>query len=485
MQREPVQLIRGLGLTAAIAVNVANIIGTGVFLKARVMTCNIGTPGKALMVWVFAGLLSLAGALTYAELLAMMPRAAGEYGIIRDAYGRAGGFLYGWTQFLMARTASAAALAVGFAIFLNDFLGGSLKQVYFERTFNGHTISFGRLQIIALGAILVTTLINSAAVRVSGGVATALTALKILVLIGVAVAAFVFSGGDWGHLSQANTGGTCEGVAVTTGGFAGLAAAMLGALWAYDGWNNVTFMAGEVKRPERNLPLALIGSMLLVMAIYVFINVSYYHVLSPTQVASVPASSSTAAEVVRRILGATAVTLMAAAMMTSSFGALQASILATARIPYAMARDRLFFQGLGKLSPRTHVPVRPLIVQGIWAAVLVLAGSYDVLTDVAVFALTMFYALVAGSVFIFRRRMPDAPRPYRTIGYPVVPILFLIVTTWLILTTIWNAPFQSSIGLALILLGVPVYLYWERHNRRNPGAPSQIPDGEPILEPES
>jgi len=484
MQREPIQLIRGLGLTAAIAVNVANIIGTGVFLKARVMTCNIGTPGKALMVWVFAGLLSLAGALTYAELLAMMPRAAGEYGIIRDAYGRAGGFLYGWTQFLMARTASAAALAVGFAIFLNDFLGGSLKQVYFERTFNGHTISFGRLQIIALGAILLTTLINSAAVRVSGGVATALTALKILVLIGVAVAAFVFSGGDWGHLSQANTGGTCEGVAVTTGGFAGLAAAMLGALWAYDGWNNVTFMAGEVKRPERNLPLALIGSMLLVMAIYVFINVSYYHVLSPTQVASVPASSSTAAEVVRRILGATAVTLMAAAMMTSSFGALQASILATARIPYAMARDRLFFQGLGKLSPRTHVPVRPLIVQGIWAAVLVLAGSYDVLTDVAVFALTMFYALVAGSVFIFRRRMPDAPRPYRTIGYPVVPILFLIVTTWLILTTIWNAPFQSSIGLALIMLGVPVYLYWESHNRRNPGDPSQIPDGEPILEPE-
>ena len=485
MQREPTQLIRGLGLTAAIAVNVANIIGTGVFLKARVMTCNIGTPGKALMVWVFAGLLSLAGALTYAELLAMMPRAAGEYGIIRDAYGRAGGFLYGWTQFLIARTASAAALAVGFAIFLNDFLGGSLKQVYFERTFNGHTISFGRLQVVALGAILVTTLINSAAVRVSGGVATALTALKILVLIGVAVAAFVFSGGDWGHLSQANSGGTCEGVAVTTGGFAGLAAAMLGALWAYDGWNNVTFMAGEVKRPERNLPLALIGSMLLVMAIYVFINVSYYHVLSPTQVASVPASSSTAAEVVRRILGATAVTLMAAAMMTSSFGALQASILATARIPYAMARDRLFFQGLGKLSPRTHVPVRPLIVQGIWAAVLVLAGSYDVLTDVAVFALTMFYALVAGSVFIFRRRMPDAPRPYRTIGYPFVPILFLIVTTWLILTTIWNAPFQSFVGLALIMLGVPVYLYWERHNRRNPGPPDQIPDGEPILEAEN
>jgi len=240
-------------------------------------------------------------------------------------------------------------------------------------------------------------------------------------------------------------------------------------------------MAGEIKRPERNIPLALIGSMLVVMAVYVFVNVSYYHVLSPTEVASVPAASSTAAEVVRRILGSTAVTLMAAAMMTSSFGALQSSMLATARVPYALAKDRLVFQGLGKLSTRTHVPVRPLIVQGIWAGVQVLAGSYDILTDVAVFALTMFYALVAGSVFIFRRRMPDAPRPYRTIGYPFVPILFLIVTTWLILTTIWNTPLQSSIGVALILLGLPVYLYWERHNRRNP---TQSRDADPVVESE-
>src|SRR5206468_2952425 len=215
------------------------------------MTCNVGTPGKALTVWLVAGLLSLAGALTYAELLAMFPRAAGEYGIIRDAYGRLWGFLYGWTQFLIARSASAAALAVGFAIFLNDFTHGSLKQVYFSITLpGGHNVDFGRLQLIALGAILVTTLINCAAVSVSGNFATALTALKVLVLIGVGIAAFVYSGGDWSHLAQTNVNGTCEGVAVTTGGFAGLAAAMLGALWAYDGWNNVAYMAGEVKRPE-------------------------------------------------------------------------------------------------------------------------------------------------------------------------------------------------------------------------------------------
>ena len=460
------QLVRGLGLIAAIAVNVANVIGTGVFLKARVMTCNVGTPGKALTVWLVAGLLSLAGALTYAELLAMMPRAAGEYGIMRDAYGRPWGFIYGWTQFAIARSASAAALAVGFAIFLNQLLGGSLNHVYFSLHLpRGYDVPFKGIQLIALTAIAVTVLINCAAISFSGGVATVLTSIKVLLLIGVGLGAFLYSNGDWSHLSQANVGGACEGVAITTGGFAGFAAAMLGALWAYDGWNNITFLAGEVKNPERNLPLGLIISMFLVMGLYLLVNLSYYHVLTPTQIANVPASLSVAAEVVRRLLGAAAVTLMAAAMMTSSFGALHASILATSRVPYAMARDRLFFQGLAKVSPHTHVPIRSLVALGIWSGVLALSGSYDTLTDSAIFALTLFYAFVAGSVFIFRRRLPDAPRPYRTWGYPVVPIVFLVVTAWLILTTIWNTPKQSAIGLGLMVIGLPIYLYWSRRDR--------------------
>ncbi len=470
MQSNNGQLVRGLGLTAAISVNVANIIGTGVFIKARVMTCNVGTPGMALMVWLVAGLLSLAGALTYAELLAMKPRAAGEYGIMRDAYGRASGFIYGWTQFAIARSASAAALAVGFAIFLNDLLRGSLKHIYFSIHLpSGFDVPFGRLQLIALGAIAVTTLINCAAVSFSGKVATVLTSLKVLLLIGVGLGAFFYSGGDWSHLSQTNVGGACEGVAATSGGVAGFVAAMLGALWAYDGWNNITFMAGEVKRPERNLPLGLIISMFLVMGLYLLVNVSYYHVLTPTQVANVAASSSVAAEVVRRLLGSIAVTLMAAGMMTSSFGALHASIMATARVPYAMARDRLFFQGLAKVSSHTHVPIRSLIVLAIWSGVLTLSGSYDTLTDSAIFALTLFYAFVAGAVFIFRRRMPDAPRPYRTWGYPVVPIVFLVVTAFLIGRTIWDSPKQSAIGLGLIALGFPVYLFFRHQEAKTKG----------------
>ncbi len=464
------QLVRGLGLTAAISVNVANIIGTGVFLKARVMTCNVGSPWTALSVWVVAGLLSLAGALTYAELLAMMPEAAGEYGIIRKAYGPASGFIYGWTQFVIARTASAAALAVGFAIFLNDLLRGALKTIYFTIHLpHGFEISFGRLQLVALGTIAITTLINCAAVKVSGHFATVLTSLKVLLVIGVGVGAFIYTGGHWSNLSLSNIGGTCESVAVTGGGLAGFGAAMLGALWAYDGWNNITFMAGEVKHPERNLPLGLIGSMLIVMTLYLFVNFAYYHALTPTQIASVPASSSVAAEVVKKFLGPAAVSLMAMGLMISSFGALQASMLATARVPYALARNRLFFQSLARLSPRTHVPVRSLVVQGFWAGVVALSGSFDTLTDYAIFALTLFYGLVAASVFIFRRTMPDAPRAYRTWGYPVVPILYLLVTGALVINTIWNARKQSAIGLGLILIGLPVYLIWSsrNHSRAN------------------
>ena len=479
-------LVRGLGLVAAIAVNVANVIGTGVFLKARVMTCNVGTPKMALTVWLVAGVLSLAGALTYAELLAMFPRAAGEYGIMRDAYGRLSGFIYGWVQFAIARSASAAALAVGFAIFLNTLLKGALNQTFFTVPYLN--IPFGRLQLVALVAIATTVLINCGAVTLSGGVATFLTAIKVVLLIAVGVGAFVYSGGDWSHLSQANIGGTCEGVAITTGGFAGFAAAMLGALWAYDGWNNITFLAGEVKNPERNLPLALIISMFVVMGLYLLVNIGYYHVLTPTEVASVPAQLSVAAEVVRRLLGSIALTLMAAAMMTSSFGALHASILATSRVPYAMARDRLFFRALAKVSPRTRVPIRSLIVLGIWSSVLALSGSYDQLTDAAIFALTLFYAFVAAAVFIFRRRLPDAPRPYRTWGYPVVPVVYLVVTAWLLLRIVWDAgPAMSSTmklfgsghplaalaeslkapplaSLLFLIIGLPVYLILSRQS---------------------
>jgi APA family basic amino acid/polyamine antiporter len=456
----PDQLVRGLGPIAAISINVGNIIGTGIFLKARVMTCNVGTPGRVIFVWIAAGLLALAGALTYAELTTMRPHAGAEYVITRDAYGKVWGFLNGWSQMLISRTASAAALSVGFAIFLNDLMGGSLKEVYFNFTLpGGHQLPFGKLQIVALLTLTITTLINCAAVSVSGHVATFITILKVLLVLGIGIGAFFYQEGSFAHFALSGAGGKCEGVSVIGGGFSGFAAAMLGALWAYDGWNNVSYVAGEVKHPERNLPLALIGSMLIVMTLYVLVNVSYYFVLTPTEVASVSEASSVAAQATMRVLGPLAVSLIAAVMMLSSWGSLQTSILGTARIPYAMARDGLFFKSLARVS-KNQIPLISLIVQGIWAAVLILSGSFDQLTDLAIFAFWLFYGMTTASVFVFRSREPDAIRPYRTWGYPVVPAIFVLVTIYLIIFTIKNAPLQSLIGLGIIAAGLPIYWYF-------------------------
>ncbi len=460
-------LVRGLGPIAAISINVGNIIGTGIFLKARVMTCNVGTPVRVIMVWVAAGLLALAGALTYAELTTMRPHAGAEYVITKDAYGRVWGFLNGWSQFLISRTASAAALAVGFAIFMNDLTRGRLDTVYFTLPIPliGAEIPFGHLQVVALVTLAVTTLINCAAVSVSGHVSTFITILKVIMVLGVGIAAFFYQDGSWGNLGLANVGGTCEDVAITGGGFSGFAAAMLGALWAYDGWNNVSYMAGEVKHPERNLPIALIGSMFIIIALYVLVNVSYYYVMTPTDIASVSATSSVAAEAIGRVLGPLAVTLIAAVMMMSSWGSLQTSILGTARIPYAMARDGVFFESLARVSKNTRVPVISLIVQGVWAAVLALSGKFDQLTDLAIFAFWLFYGLVVASVFVFRIREPNAPRPYRTWGYPIVPALFVLFTIYLIVYTIKDALVPSLLGLTIIAAGLPVYWYFSRKNR--------------------
>jgi basic amino acid/polyamine antiporter, APA family len=466
IDRSNITLIRGLGLIAAISIVVGNVIGTGVFLKARVMTCNVGTPGKVLLVWVAAGLLSLAGALTYAELAAMMPRAGGEYVFLREAYGARWSFLYGWMSFFIGKAGSQAALAVGLAIFLNVMTGGALDVQYFTLDLGFFKAPFGALQAVALAAIAIVTLINCAAVHVSGHVAALLTGVKIALVLGVGGGAFLLARGDWAHLTMMGTGGVCEGVpAASRVGIAGFGAAMLGALWAYDGWNNLTLVAGEVKNPQRNIPLALIGGTILVGALYLFVNVAYFYVLTPEQIASVPSSSSVATEVARQFMGAVAASVIAAAMLTSSFGTLHTSILTGARVPYAMSRDRLFFQSLSRISPRTHIPTGALLVQGLWSSILALSGSFDALTDYAIFGLWIFYGLTTASVFIFRRRMPDADRPYRAWGYPVVPILFLIVTLWLLGNTLWATPRQALTGLVLIALGLPVYWYWSRYNR--------------------
>jgi len=459
------ELVRGLGLAAAIAVNVANMIGTGVFLKSRVMICNVGDATTVLAVWIAAGLLSLAGTFSYAEVAAMMPEAGGDYVFLRRAYGRIVGFLYGWTAFTVSKAAAQAALAVGFAIFLNVALGGGLERDLLRGEAWGAPLHVNGLMLVALAAIWAVTLISCRPVATGGHAAVVLTTLKVLLLAALAIGAFAFAHGSFAHLAQPAVGARCEGVAATArGGVAGFGAAMLGALWAYDGWSNVTPLAGEIKDPAHNLPRAFVGGLLLVAALYAVVNLAYFYVLTPTEVGSVSTTSSVATEVMRRFAGSGAVTFVAAALMLSSFGSLQASVLAGSRIPFAMAREGLFFRALARVSPATHVPVRAIVAQAAWASALAVSGSYDTLTDAVIFMAWLFYGLSAGSLFVFRHRLPDAVRPYRAFGYPLVPALFIAVTVWLIINTFVATPRLALMGALVTLAGLPFYLWWSRRS---------------------
>ena len=476
-------LIRGLGLLAAVSIIIGNVIGTGVFLKARVMTCNLGSPEWVLIAWIAAGFLSLAGALTYAELSAMKPEAGGEYIFLRDAYGRISSFLYGWMLIFVGKTGAQAAVAVTFAIGLNDFFGGQLKQTLAQTKIFGYDYELTSLQIIAVMLIVIFTTINCASVILSGKIATVLTFVKIALIAFVGIGAFIWvTGGTFAHFSMINDGGTCKNVAdsVRYGSadysfIAGFGAAMLGALWGYDGWNNLTLVAGEIENPERNIPIALIGGTIVIIILYVFAHIAYFYVLDPTTIASVSTDSSVAKEVVSRFFGGDiktfatgfAVSIFTVGLMLSSIGTLHTSILTGARVPYAMAKDGMMFQSMGKLSEGTRVPVVALIVQGIWAAVLALSGSFDTLTDYVIFGSWIFYALATSTIFVFRKKYPDAVRPYKAFGYPIVPILFLLVAGFLLINTMINAPFQAFTGLILILLGLPVYYYLTSVNRPN------------------
>jgi len=511
-------LIRGLGLAAAGSVIIGNVIGTGVFFKARVMTCNLGSPEWVIIAWIAAGILSLAGALTYAELTAMKPEAGGEYVFLRDAYGKVSSFLFGWMQMLIAKPGSQAAAGVAFAIGLNDFRGGSLKYVLYatkiEKPLAGiltslseslNSIGIGRewteylfastinwdfkyelttLQLIAILMIMIFTLINGASVKFSGHVATFLTFVKIALIVFVGFGAFIWASGTFSHFSLVNNGGTCEDVAegLKVGGMgytflAGFGAAMLGALWGYDGWNNLTFVAGEVKHPGRNIPLAIIGSTILIIFLYVFVQIGYFYVLDPTQIASISTSSSVGKTVVGSFFGgdaanfatALSVTIFTVGLMLSSLGTMHTSILSGSRVPYAMAEDGLLPRRLSRLSS-AKVPVTSLIMQGVISCILALSGSFDTLTDYVIFGSWIFYALVTSSVFYFRIKYPEAERPYRAFGYPVVPVIFLLVAGWLLVNTIMTQTFQSVVGLFLIALGLPFYYYFSRRKSADASA---------------
>jgi len=453
------ELKRGLGIWAALAIVVGTVIGSGIFRVPQAMILNVGSVPMVFLVWVVGGMLSLAGALTYAELAAAMPGAGGEYVYLTEAYGPLWGFLYAWTQMWVAKSGSIATLATAFFEYTAHFVP-QFEQLWF--TVGPFQVKYG--QGFALVLILALGGINYLGVRVGGEVQVVFTALKI------ALIAFVIAAG----LLYAHPAATTPLPATpqTPSVFAGFIAALVAALWAYDGWNNVGMVASEVKNPQRNLPISLIGGTLAVIAIYMLANWAYFRVLSPAEVG---AHKLVAAEMMQRTGGSTGAGAVSLAAMISIFAALNGSILSGARVPYAAARDGLFFHAAARVHPAFRTPGISILMLTGWSSVLVLSGKYEELFDFVIFGSWILYAMATASVFVLRRKRPDLPRPYRTFGYPAVPLLFLVGATVLEITTLWTKPRESIAGIILILMGLPFYFYWSGRRSKifsNPGAVS-------------
>ena len=444
------KLAQRLGLATALAVVVGEVIGSGMFLVPQKIAMTLGDVGWIITVWVFGGLLSLAGALTTAEIAGMIPAAGGQYVYFREIYNEFIAFLYGWTCFIVYQSGSIAAIAVAFAKYLGFFfpaLGASSISLGFI------TIPEAGIKLVAVGAILSVMAVNYFGVQFGGMVQQLFTYLKVLAIAGIVFCCFVFGK----HSASVYTPffGSFHGGSLLSA----FGIALVAVLWAYDGWNSVTYLAGEVKNPQRNIPLALVGGTVVIIIIYVVTNLAYMYVLPLDAIAG---SKLVAADAISQFFGHNGGALIAVAVMISTFGTTNATTLTTARVYFAMAKDKLFFKRIAEVHPKYKTPHVSLLVQGVWSSILTLTGTYDQLFTYVIFASWLFYAIGTYGIFVLRKKRPDAPRPYRTIGYPFVPAAFVIVAAWFVLNTIVTDPRDSLFGLALVLLGVPAYLYWRK-----------------------
>ncbi|MBV9303061.1 MAG: amino acid permease [Acidobacteriaceae bacterium] len=450
-------LQRVLGLWSAVSIVVGTVIGSGVFLVPSTMIRYVGSPRNLFIVWIVAGLLSLFGALTYAELAAALPEAGGEYVYLSEAYGPFWGFLYGWTQFWVAKSGSIATLAAGFYTYLTLFvpvLGATLWTVPLHIGPGGSLLEIHYGQLVAIALILSLAGVNYIGVRSGGNIQVLVTAIKMLLIAGIVFVGLFSGRGESSHFT---------GHISSLGGVAGFFAAMVSALWAYDGWNNVSMVSSEICEPQRNLPRALIFGTAAVILTYISINLAYFYVLTPEQVA---ASHRVAADMIASLYGPLATHAVAIAVMISIFAALNGSILSGGRIPYAMARDRLFFRYAADVHPKFRTPGHAMILLCLWSCVVVLSGWYDDLYNFVIFGSWILYLMTAVSVFVLRKKRPDLPRPYRVIGYPIVPVLFIGVAMLLLISTVQTRPRESLMGLILMGLAVPFYAFW-RNSRRS------------------
>jgi APA family basic amino acid/polyamine antiporter len=446
-------LARDLKLSHAGAVVVGTIIGSGIFLVPQEMMQAVGSARTVYLAWVVGGLLSFFGALTYAELGAMRPQAGGEYVYVRDAYGPLAGFLYGWTWFLIAKPASIATVTTGIVRTLATFPRFAFfSQPCFAGALGPHAFAITWGQLAAIAAAIFITWLNYIGVRRAGEFQFVFTLLKIAIILAIVGIGFSYRGGTWANFSTAFAG--------ARGGVAGFFAALVAALWAYDGWNDLNMVAGEIRDPQRNIPLSLIWGVATVGALYILVNAAVQYAMPA---ASVAASARPAADTVALALGAAGASLVSIGIAISMLVTLNGTTMSGARVPYAMSRDGYFFKSLAEVHPRFHTPSTALLVQCALAVfLLLLGGSFRQFFSLAIFAEWLFYMIAASTVFVFRRREPGAARPYRVLGYPVVPAIFILASAGLLYYTFTSNLANSALGCVVILAGVPVFYLFAR-----------------------
>lgn len=471
-------LRQGLTLLDAVMLVAGSMIGSGIFIVSADIARQMGSPGGLIAVWVVSGLMTLAAALSYGELAAAMPRAGGQYVFLREGLGRMTGFLYGWTLFLVIQTGTIAAVAVAFSRFLGVFFPAVSPDVFLPLgtlPMPGGEVELGLSwqRVVGIAVIALLTWVNLRGLREAKWIQTSFTiaktgALAALIILGITLgrsadAIAANSGGFW-QGSPSGTPVTVLGITLPLV-LTAFGAAMVGSLFSSDAWNNVTFAAAEVRRPERNLPLALALGTGLVTVLYVLANLAYLSVLSLDEIKNAP-QDRVGTLALEQMFGPSAQYLMAGAILVSTFGCINGLILAGARVYFAMARDGLFFARAGEVN-RHEVPAWALVAQGVWTALLTLTGTYGQLLDYVIFAALIFYVLTMIALFRLRKLRPDLPRPYRAFGYPVVPGLYMIAATVVALLLLVTKPEYSFSGLFVVLLGIPVYFLWNRRSSPN------------------
>ncbi|MBI3578155.1 MAG: amino acid permease [Ignavibacteriales bacterium] len=450
------QLLRALGLREGIAIHMGVIIGSGIFIVPATIAGHLHAMGPIMLVWIVAGMLTLFGALTLAELSAVLPQAGGPYVYLGKSFGRVWGFLFSWNDYFINKAGSAAAIAVAFITFLAYFI----PEIGPEHAFFKHhwmlfdkpmEFTIGWVQIFAMATIGLVTYINVRGVKFGGWVMNIFTSAKVIALIGL-ILAVVFSGKgsssnflpwwpeNWGSQMTAAFG-----------------LAMISALWAYDGWIDVTLTAGEFKNPERNVPMSLFIGTIAVIVLYLSANLAYAYVIP---INAMPGSPRIAAEVAQTVLGPVGASLIVIGIMCSTFGTTNGMLLGGPRSIYAAGTDGAFAKSFGKVHPQYHSPYIAIIVMGVWSALLTLSGTYDQITSYVVFGSWGFYAMTALSVIVLRRTMPNAERPYKAWGYPYATLLFVAIAGWFIYNTLVEDTRNAVIGIVLLVVSLPFYYYW-------------------------